>query len=1014
MTRSLKGKLLALIVAILVATAACVILISMQDVRTSMERAEERSTDNVLELVRHTVETTYRNLLFERVEAVTSRKQRLADAADVAVDAISEFADLAENGILPPQQARRLALDWIADLNLGETAYYLVYDDSLRPLVRNFAPGLGRLAGVEDIKGRPLLAGMFQEVQKYGNAYSVFHAPRTLSDQPARLLGYFAHVPEFDWVLSTGLDIADVQREETRRRETALRILGQSLREIRIADSGFAFIFDGRGRLLVAPPERTAPMDEAVAEIVSPESLASLITAAQNRTNPVTLQVHDAEGDPHAADVRVFRHPPLDWYMAVASFQDEVAAPAQSLAIRQAIIIASVFLVAFIITAIVVDKISDPLKRLAGHAVQIGSEDFTAPEPPAVYELEKLAKNRRDEVGLVALALRTMERSLRENVLGLLQATKERERIDYELHMARTIQMDMLPAAPDAHLDEDGAELHALLIPAREVGGDLFHYERLGPGRILFAVGDVSGKGVPASLFMALTMSLLKSKTHQVADPGRMLLEINDELCRGNNSQMFVTLFVGILDTEDGDLRYASGGHNPPLMLRADGSTQFLTVTEDPMLGILPAASYTTHLHVVPPGGAIIAYTDGVTEAMNPSRALFGERRLELVVRTYANRSAEMLNRILVKAVQIHEGEAEQSDDITLLVLRRRDQADERMAPAEKTGQASPDTAHPAHRDWREAPPILPIDEYAEHEATARDEYLEAFLNHENQTAKYGAPPEEEREVEIVIPDQAPGLALDENALAQGLEDEFDDGYPAVDPTAEGAAFIQKDAEDEPLDLAPEWTVSIPAEDDAHSTLYLGEELEDLESDDDLPLGMPESIFTAEYGGAGRDAGLDIPEPPDLDAFRLTADPEELLEDEDELALLEFDVDEEELGRDLPAPNPAAPDGYSGETPPEGGFEVIPPPPGEMYAQNPEIYDGKLEPYDDPANLVAIHSDVRVHPDYQEEDMEFVLDDEDENGYAEMELSDEGERYEDLYLDDDAIVTIESDDTSKP
>lgn len=1143
MTRSLKGKLLALLVAILSATAACIILLSMQDVRGSMERAASLSADNVLELVRHTVQTTYRNILSDRVQAVTSRKQQLADAGGVAADTIREFAAMARTGLISQEEAKRRALAWVADLDLGGKTYYLVFDQDLHPLAGNTGSIPGGLADVRDIKGRPLLSAMRDTTDVYGSAYAVFDAPRQNGRSPVRVLGYFTDIPEWDWVLSTGINLAAVEQEEARRRQNALEILGQSLGEIRIAASGFAFIFDEQGQLLVAPPEREYPMDRAVAGVVSPDSLKTILQSPPVDGQPLILHVTDAAGDPHDVAIRVFHDKPLGWNVATATFRDELDAPANLLALRQALIIGSIFLVAFIVTAIMVDRVSEPLKRLAGHAVQIGSEDFTEPEPPAVRELDGLAHSRKDEVGLVALALRTMERSLRENVASLLQVTRDRERLDSELRLARTIQMDMLPASPQAHLDLDDAELHATLIPAREVGGDLFHYEQLGKDQLLFAVGDVSGKGVPAALFMALTISLLKSKSRLGVDPARMLHEINQELCRGNASQMFVTLFVGILDLASGALRFASGGHNPPLVASPGGATAYLEITENPMLGILPEAEFSTHTSSIAPGEMIIAYSDGVTEAMSPTRTLFGERRLELVAGKYSDRSPELLSRIVVKALELHEKGAEQSDDVTILVLRRRDHELDRKAEsiAERAEAELPEVAHSEEKaeEIRPAAPVAmaavveetaedgtagedsaqiatledstdepieltesmaasddapielvepilepdvelddepgleaagPIDENifsqpivdtdeadglwddetgqpglafdedndlwesdhpelslreddgpdgvtaAEAESSARQTHdptretarggdLDAYL-----VSELGFPAEsfaeDATEVDIVIPDES--AELDEDVVAQGLDDDFAIEFPPeVSLPAEALNF---DDEIPAVDPEPEWSLEIPAADDPESALYLGEELEDLESDDDLPVDIPASAFVDAMAKAGVGPGS-IPEPPNLDDFRLTADPEDLLDEEEDMQLLTFSglqPEDDDQGV-LPPPSPGAPDGYYGEALEDGGFEVLPSPPGELYARNPELMDTTLAPADDPASFITILPDVEIHPRFTDEDEEFVLDESDENGYAEVDLGEDGDLYEDIYLDEHAIDTIEAD-----
>ncbi len=255
-----------------------------------------------------------------------------------------------------------------------------------------------------------------------------------------------------------------------------------------------------------------------------------------------------------------------------------------------------------------------------------------------------------------------------------LKASYERERqlAERELQIARDIQMSMVPKRfADTHAQPE-YDLYATLQPAREVGGDLYLFFPLGEQRLLLAVADVSGKGVPAALFMAMTTTLLKGLARPELSPAELLARANASLADGNDASMFVTLFCGILDLTSGALSFSNAGHNPPLLVRAGGQVERLALPPGIALGLSPAAPYRTEEVVLAPGEALLAYTDGVTEATNPRDELFTEERLRAVLTGHGAAEVRELIGAVLSAVGEFAAGAPQSDDIAMLAVRYR------------------------------------------------------------------------------------------------------------------------------------------------------------------------------------------------------------------------------------------------------------------------------------------------------------------------------------------------------
>jgi serine phosphatase RsbU (regulator of sigma subunit) len=240
-----------------------------------------------------------------------------------------------------------------------------------------------------------------------------------------------------------------------------------------------------------------------------------------------------------------------------------------------------------------------------------------------------------------------------------------------ELEHAATIQRSMLPSKFPPFPDRSDFDLHAAMVPAKEVGGDLFDFFLLDGEHLGFVLGDVSGKGVPAALFMAIVRTLLRAAAHHEASPGACLTYMNQSLVEQNSSEMFVTLFYGILNTATGVLEYCNAGHNPPYAISPAGQVRELNERCGPMLGVFEGFDYKSKKTELQPGEAVLVFTDGVTEACNKGGEFYGEARLESYLAAHASQPVEQLVRGVHSEIERFEAGARRADDITVLALRR-------------------------------------------------------------------------------------------------------------------------------------------------------------------------------------------------------------------------------------------------------------------------------------------------------------------------------------------------------
>lgn len=275
-----------------------------------------------------------------------------------------------------------------------------------------------------------------------------------------------------------------------------------------------------------------------------------------------------------------------------------------------------------------------------------------------------------DEVSILAEAMSGMEHDMTGYINGLTAATAENERISTELGVAEKIQLAMLPNSLEDYKGPDCFEISSYIRPAREVGGDFYDYFVIDDDHLGITIADVSGKGVPAALFMVISMTLIKNNAMTIKSPAEIIEKVNKQLCEKNSENMFATVWFGIYTISEGTIRYVNAGHEYPYIYREDtGSFDILKEGHDIVLGFFPEATFTERELKLNPGDRLFEYTDGVPEATDTEEKMYGMDRLSDKIRSISDRTGADFLSAIISSVDGFAGEAPQFDDITMLLL---------------------------------------------------------------------------------------------------------------------------------------------------------------------------------------------------------------------------------------------------------------------------------------------------------------------------------------------------------
>ncbi|MBP7737960.1 MAG: SpoIIE family protein phosphatase [Spirochaetes bacterium] len=444
--------------------------------------------------------------------------------------------------------------------------------------------------------------------------------------------------------------------------DLSLQWLRGYLSTVRLYRSGYAFIISRAGRFISHPDEKLVLKETifSVAERRRDNELKSIGTAMTGGRSGFR-EITDFHSGRNSY---VYFTPLLDtgWSLGIMIPSDELFEGERTLAMALIAIGVGGFILMTLVIVLIARTIARPVRTLALATERIARGDLDEPLP---------AIATGDEIGQLAVSFDGMRLSLKEYIANLAAATATRERIEFELKLAHQIQTDFLPLPIDP-AQRSRFDLYAIMEPAREVGGDLYDHVLGADGRLTILVGDVSGKGVPAALFMAVTITLFRNVIADSPSPAEAISRLNRTLCDNNKSRLFVTAFCAVFDPATGELRYANAGHNPPVLAGGSSGPRFLDIPECPAMGILPEAVYGEMSITLGPGEALLVYSDGVTEAMTTAREQFSEENLLATASRADFSDAGAAVRLVLDDVRRFTAGAPQSDDITIMALVRR------------------------------------------------------------------------------------------------------------------------------------------------------------------------------------------------------------------------------------------------------------------------------------------------------------------------------------------------------
>lgn len=304
-------------------------------------------------------------------------------------------------------------------------------------------------------------------------------------------------------------------------------------------------------------------------------------------------------------------------------------------------------------------KLTDPISRLTKEVTCMGEGNLVS----------EIHIATGDEVERLGDAFNAMRKQLKTYIQNLAAATAEKERIRTELDLASRIQADMLPDSASSLADRKEFILHARMTPAKEVGGDFYDFFLTDEDHLAFLIADVSGKGIPAALFMVVAKTLLQSRIAEGIALDKAVTEVNERLCAGNENGMFVTAWIGVLTLSTGILTYVNAGHNPPLLGNRDNEFEYMREKCGFVLGGMEGVTYIRKEKKLMPGDTLFLYTDGVSEMNDEEGNLYGEERLQMMLNRQESSLPGALTEAVWQSIRDFQGKAEQFDDVTMLVI---------------------------------------------------------------------------------------------------------------------------------------------------------------------------------------------------------------------------------------------------------------------------------------------------------------------------------------------------------
>ncbi len=446
--------------------------------------------------------------------------------------------------------------------------------------------------------------------------------------------------------------------------DISLEFLRIELNKIPIKDGGYPFIISNTGTI-VSHPKQEWVFTETLSSLAKKTDsvLAKLDEAIRRQKKGVILSssYKDDQAYTYFTPMKI-----VDWTFGIVFPAKQFFAYQERFDKIFLVIGVSGFLLMLLVVVLVTRRISNPLNELSVAAREIGKGNLNCKIPNI---------SSKDELGLFASAFKRMTTDLKQHIKNLQSVTAAKKKIESELKVAQEIQEGILPQILPPFPECEYFEIDASLVPAKEVGGDLYDFFMLSPTKICAVIGDVSGKGVPASLFMAVTQTLHRGMTHdENIDTSLLVKNMNASLCVNNKAFLFVTYLFAVFDFETHTMTYTNAGHDPFYLLKKEGSFHEPCQLNGIPLGIQEDAVYTQSEIKFESGDTFYFYTDGVPEAKNKNEEFYGMDRLKSLLTHCAQEqcSPMAIDKAVKDSVHQFVDGAEQFDDITMLCIKIR------------------------------------------------------------------------------------------------------------------------------------------------------------------------------------------------------------------------------------------------------------------------------------------------------------------------------------------------------
>jgi len=604
--------------------------------------------------------STSREALEEEFQGRMENLGRAAESQFLQIPMVAEAVtrDLATMITLfepPPEKMPEMMKELLASHSQVTGLYVGFSKQATNPLFRNFCPLVFRQGN--SIQYKNLAGEMDWTVQDW------YQLPLQMG-KPLWTEPFFADERAESMMISYGIPLYDANWRYLASIGASLELhwLADIISTMEVGGHGYVFLVTSNGAF-VSHPRRELLMRETLFTVAEMENRPDLIPLGHRmiRGEKGVASLYD----PLRGDLLVFFRPVgnIGWSLGIVFPEEEVLDDIIHLRRVQTFLglggVFAMLLMVFFIS----NRISGPIRKLKDATMLLASGDLHAPLPPV---------RGRDEVALLTGSFASMRENLLLHLERLKTETAARERIASELDIARSIQMSLVPRTFPPFPKDGRIDLFAKLEPAREVGGDFYDFFHTDEDHLLLVVGDVSGKGIPAALFMAVTRSFVKAlaiSSGSCVPPGELMAAVNDRIAEGNDACMFVTLCFVLVDLRDGSFSYACGGHPFPRLLGGDAALPLAPV-KGPLVGAMEGMFFEEGGGRLKEGEGIFLFTDGVTEAFDVDESLLSEGLMGRWLGEMRTLGSEALVREMRNRITRFAGGAEQSDDITLLCFR--------------------------------------------------------------------------------------------------------------------------------------------------------------------------------------------------------------------------------------------------------------------------------------------------------------------------------------------------------